>query len=94
MRYRAFADECRLRKVDLPESGAWIVFHIAMPQGWSNVKREMMRGEPHKQRPDLDNLIKAIGDAVHAEDSGLWDYRASKLWADEGAIEIRDIYKP
>lgn len=91
MRYRAFADEVRLRKIELPESGAWIVFHIAMPASWSKMKREMMRGKPHKQRPDLDNMLKALADAVHAEDSGLWDYRASKIWADEGGIEIKKV---
>lgn len=91
MRYRAFADEVRLRKIELPESGAWIVFHMAMPGSWSKTKRELMRGKPHQQKPDLDNMIKALGDALHADDSGLWDYRASKLWADDGGIEIKAL---
>lgn len=91
MRYRAFADECRLRKVELPESGAWVVFHLPMPASWSKAKRELMRGQPHQQKPDNDNLIKALADAVHKEDSGLWDYRVTKLWADVGGIEIKKV---
>tara|TARA_R110000787_G_scaffold194120_1_gene305704 strand:+ start:18725 stop:19087 length:363 start_codon:yes stop_codon:yes gene_type:complete len=91
MRYRAFADECRLRKVELPESGAWVVFHIPMPASWSKMKRAMMKGKPHQQKPDFDNLIKALSDAIHKEDSGIWDCRVTKVWAEEGAIEIKEM---
>ena len=35
VRYRAFADECRLRGVVVPESGAHIVFNMPMPPSWS-----------------------------------------------------------
>lgn len=89
IRYRAFCDEVRAHRVSLPESGAHITFHMPMPSSWSQRKRKEMVGQPHKQRPDLDNLIKALGDAVHEEDSFLWDYRATKVWAEAGGIEIR-----
>lgn len=32
MRYRAFCDEARLRKINLPESGAHITFVMPMPR--------------------------------------------------------------
>ena len=89
LRYRAFCDEVRAHGVRLPESDAHIIFHMPMPSSWSQRKRKEMIGQPHQQRPDLDNLIKALGDAVHVEDSGLWDYRATKVWAETGAIEIK-----
>lgn len=89
MRYRAFADECRMRKVTLPEFGAWIVFHIPMPATWTKKKKAEMNGRPHKQKPDADNLAKALMDAVHKDDSVVWDIRATKVWAEQGAIEVR-----
>ena len=38
--------------------------YIAMPVSWSKKKRDKMRLQPHKQRPDLDNFLKAIQDAL------------------------------
>lgn len=91
MRYRAFADECRLRGVAISEGGDWIIFHMPMPQSWSKKDRKAMRGQPHQQRPDKDNLEKALLDAVFPEDCRVWDSRITKVWADEGAIEIKPI---
>ncbi len=91
MRYRAFADEVRLKRVQLPEAGAWIIFHMPMPVSWSQTKRALMKGKAHQQKPDVDNLTKSILDSIHADDSGVWDIRATKIWADEGGIEIREM---
>ena len=89
-RYRGFADEVRLLKVPLPESGAHITFFLPMPRSWSQKKRQAMNGKPHKQRPDVDNLIKGLMDAVYGEDSHIHDVRISKVWAVKGRIEIRE----
>lgn len=90
-RYWDFKDECTLRKVEVPEANAHITFHIPMPPSWSKKKRAEMEGKPHKSRPDKDNLEKALLDAVHEEDSHVWDSRVTKRWAVEGAIEIVDM---
>ena len=89
MRYRAFADECRLRGVSIPADGAMVTFVVPMPKSWSPTKREVMCDEPHTQRPDLDNFIKALCDAVHAEDSMIHTIAARKVWGVDGSIEIR-----
>lgn len=47
-----------------------------------------MVGKPHQQRPDKDNFEKAFLDAVCEEDSHIWDGRETKLWSEEGAIQI------
>jgi Holliday junction resolvase RusA-like endonuclease len=47
-----------------------------------------MNGKPHLPKPDLDNLIKAICDAIYKNDSAIWDYRATKLWGERGQIII------
>ena len=88
MRYRAFADECRLKRVFLPTAGAIITFHMPMPISWSKTKREQMKGKPHQQKPDWDNLGKALSDAVYGEDCHVWDVRIIKVWSVIGQIEI------
>jgi Holliday junction resolvase RusA-like endonuclease len=88
LRYRAFCDEVRVKGVSMPESGSHIVFVLPMPKSWSKKKREMMDGQPHQQRPDKDNLEKALLDALFEDDSHIWDSRVSKIWGEEGRIEI------
>jgi Holliday junction resolvase RusA-like endonuclease len=70
------------------QSGDSILFMIPMPESWSLKKKHAMVKQPHKSKPDLDNLIKAVGDALYDDDSGLWNYRAAKRWGYEGQIII------
>lgn len=93
LRYRAFADECRARRVTVPEQGSHITFVLPMPASWSKKKRAEMDGQPHQQKPDKDNLEKALLDAVHAEDCAVWDSRVTKRWGEEGAIIITEMEK-
>lgn len=90
MRYRAFADECRLRQVMVPECGSHIVFTLPMPASWSAKKKAAMTGQAHRQKPDADNLLKALMDAVLKDDSGVWDCRITKLWGTSGGITISE----
>ena len=65
-----------------------IEFYIEMPKSWSKKKKSLHNGTPHKQRPDLDNYIKAWCDSVFEEDSVVWRFKASKRWTDkEGHIK-------
>lgn len=88
MRYRAFKDECRLCGVRVPEGGARVRFSIPMPKSWSKKKKSEMAGLPHQVRPDVDNLLKALLDAVYGDDSVVWDIRVTKIWGYHGRIEI------
>lgn len=90
MRYRAFCDEIRARKCTFPESGSHVIFHMPMPASWSKKKRTEMLGQPHRQKPDRDNLEKALMDAVYENDESVWDMRTTKIWSDIGCIEIRN----
>lgn len=87
-RYKAFCDELKLRRVSIPESNAHVVFVLPMPPSWSQVKKDAHRGRPHRQKPDKDNLEKALLDALLIEDCGVWDSRITKVWGDHGAILI------
>jgi Holliday junction resolvase RusA-like endonuclease len=88
-RYWAFKDECRLtikpEHHDLVH--AEVTFCMPMPQSWSKKKKAEHLGKPHTSRPDLDNLFKALADALHIEDSHIHTIRASKVWAmNEGIV--------
>ena len=54
------------------------------PQSWSKKKTADMMCRPHTQRPDLDNIQKAIKDALnriaYADDGQVCEVFASKMW--------------
>ena len=77
--------------MQVPESGAIITFGIPMPKSWSAKKRAAMISAPHKQKPDIDNLLKALLDAVYKDDSGIWQITASKRWAENGFIMLKPV---
>ncbi|WP_079964570.1 RusA family crossover junction endodeoxyribonuclease [Salmonella enterica] len=91
MRYRAFCDEVRLNKIVMPEAGSHITFILPMPKSWSQKKRTIMKGQAHQQKPDADNMIKALMDALFADDAHIWDFRVTKVWGETGQILISSI---
>lgn len=91
MAYRAFADDlraaCVKHEFTLPMEGLRVDFRVAMPRSWSKKKRATMNGQPHQQKPDLDNMTKAVMDALLGEDCRLWSLdRQEKRWSDTGSI--------
>ena len=90
-RYYQFAEDVREFGIQVPESGAKLSFFIPMPKSWTKKKKAHMIGTPHQQTPDIDNLIKAVLDAIYEDDKVVWDIRASKHWAvgPVGAIWVR-----
>ncbi len=87
LRYRAFKDQVRLRRVVL-DPPCRVVFWMPMPASWPEAKKAKLDGTPHLQRPDNDNLQKALLDAVHLDDSHVWSIHAEKRWARKAGIEI------
>lgn len=93
LRFHAFRDYIRLKTNSYDFSDAYSVSWIAyfsMPKSWSKKKKKEMRGQRHRQKPDRDNIDKAILDSLMPEDSGVCDGSISKRWDDgEGArIEL------
>lgn len=88
LRYFAFKDECRLKKVELSIEGDHVTFYIPMPKSWSGKKKNEHYDTPHMQKPDCDNLLKALMDAVYEDDSSVYDVRITKFWSYEGKIII------
>lgn len=95
VKYRAYKDQlnlmAKLKGFELPENGMGFVFIFEMPKSWSKKKREEMNGKPHKQTPDLDNIIKGFWDALAEEDKHLWKVSAIKRWGKESAIIVFNI---
>jgi Holliday junction resolvase RusA-like endonuclease len=61
-------------------------FYLPMPKSWSKKKKDLMNGKPHKQKPDVDNICKAVMDALLPEDSHIYKIDCEKYWGREGKI--------
>lgn len=66
-----------------------ICFYLSMPKSWSKKKRDLMKGQAHQETPDLDNLLKAVNDALLPQDKIIYRVEASKWWAEIGKIVIQ-----
>jgi Holliday junction resolvase RusA-like endonuclease len=92
LQYRAFCDELRLKAGNFKLSGSYkIDFYLSMPKSWSKKKKELMRGKPHQETPDLDNLLKAVNDALLEQDKIIYKIEATKFWGETGKIIIGNI---
>jgi len=70
-----------------------VKFGLPMPASWSGKRREKTRTIPHRNRPDSDNLFKAVSDALFDEDGAIWRCSAEKTWTDShGFVEIRAVW--
>lgn len=68
-----------------------VCFYLPMPKSWSEKKKLKILGSPHQQKPDIDNLQKALLDSIFrdGDDSMVYDIHATKRWSENiGRIEI------
>lgn len=96
LRYRAFADHLRLcanaagftreRLKDVAVLD-WVAY-LPMPKSWPQKKRDAMRGQPHRQKPDRDNIDKGILDALFEDDCGVYAGHLVKRWDDGGGARL------
>ena len=86
--YWNFRDLCLSKRICFSCDGAHIIFILPMPESWSKKKKILMDGCKHEDKPDLDNLLKSLGDALYRNDSCIWDVRITKRWGREGKIII------
>jgi len=92
--YFAFKDEINIQaKIQKFRLGNCIkvYFYVPMPKSWPEKKKKKMDGKPHKQKPDLDNYIKALCDTLLDEDSGVFYITATKKWARKGKIIVENL---
>jgi Holliday junction resolvase RusA-like endonuclease len=92
--YYAFKDEIKLKAnliglQGLPGDITSLSFIVPMPDSWSEVKKVRTDKSPHQQRPDLDNFLKGLQDALCKEDKGIWRIgNLEKRWGRVGKIII------
>lgn len=94
VRYREYADDIRRQArragFEFPRRGIEVEFALPMPASWSAKKKAAMDGQPHEQKPDLDNLIKAMKDALLEDDSVVSQYGAmEKVWGSAPGVRVR-----
>jgi Holliday junction resolvase RusA-like endonuclease len=80
---------------DAPLAGplkVWMYFWMPMPTSWSEKKRALQDGKPHIITPDVDNLIKLVGDSGNGilwiDDKQIYEMHALKQYRKEYGIEI------
>lgn len=102
---RSFEDVVRqIAAVNVPEpyTGAVRVHITAMfdiPASWSKKKQAESLNQPHTQRPDLDNIVKAVTDGLnriaYIDDGQIAVCCASKWWVQNGEacviVEISEM---
>ena len=69
---------------------------FAMPVSWSKAKKAKHFGKPHTQKPDGDNVAKAVMDGLTAagvwpDDAVVWSLTISKVWAVQGYCTITAV---
>ncbi len=61
-----------------------IIFVMPIPKSWSKKKREAIVGQPHICKPDTDNLLKSVLDAlegtIYKNDSQIYSINAKKVY--------------
>lgn len=93
MRYRSFADEVRSafgrtqKFSGAPFSLSWRAY-FEMPASWSKKRKAEMAGRPHRQKPDRDNIDKAILDSLFDKDEGIAFGTTAKYWDDGQGARI------
>lgn len=87
MRYREYCDRlratCALAGYKLEDS-LFVSFTLPMAKSWSKKKADQHEGKPHQQKPDIDNLCKAVMDALASDDRHVYTLTARKYWGRQG----------
>ena len=83
----------RPRDIHLPPIPFGLKFYIPMPKSWSKAEKLRMIEVRHLQTPDLDNLQKAVVDALFTKKGGgdahIWKMlEKEKVWGQEGKVVI------
>lgn len=93
LRYRDACDQLRAEverlQLVVPECDFGLSFYLPIPRSWSKKKQLEMEGQPHQQRPDIDNCLKFFLDALMKEDCTVWHIQElRKYWSNHPRIEI------
>lgn len=94
VRYRTFKDAIRLAFRGQPTIDPATVLSLSWlavfdpPPSWSTKRREAALGTLHRQKPDRDNIDKAVLDALFEDDCAIASGTIEKRWGTPARIEI------
>lgn len=92
-----FRNAIRLKAVEKEKLVGPVALRIeclfAMPVSWSKAKRAKHHGKPHTQKPDGDNVAKAVMDGLTAagvwpDDAVVWSLEIRKIWSVQGFCTV------
>lgn len=66
-------------------------FVIPMARTWSKKRKLETDKTRHQNKPDIDNLVKAVMDSLKEKDETVHTIFASKSWGYEGSISIENL---
>jgi Holliday junction resolvase RusA-like endonuclease len=98
-RYRDFADAARLaagarhhrEKLGFPVIAVFVRAYFEMPKSWSKKRRREMAGEIHRVKPDGDNCMKSVKDALLERDEQVGMEATIKRWCREGEAPRTEV---
>ena len=68
-----------------------ITFVMPFPISYTQKQRKELEGQPHRYKPDLDNLVKGFIDCFGKDDSGVHEFYARKIWGKDGKIILKVV---
>ena len=93
-KYWKFKDEltaCAEKEGFVLGDKVYMEFHLPMPKSWSKKKKLDLVGEPNLAKPDLDNMIKSVGDCLKKDDQTIHEIIAKKFWAEESTLILKNL---
>lgn len=94
VRYREWADRARSESrkaigikfpglVLMACSRMRVMAFFPIPPSWTKPVKAKMKGQPHRQSKDADNVLKAVSDALFPTgDAQIYDMHVMKFWDD------------
>src|SRR5690606_36989616 len=76
------------------EGALWVevIFHMQIPESWSNKRRNESVGEYHTKKPDADNLVKGVFDSLNKlvwqDDNQVAEMVVRKVYSENPRVEI------
>jgi Holliday junction resolvase RusA-like endonuclease len=61
---------------------------LPMPASWSKKLKQRLLGTPHDAKPDFDNILKGVADALTGDDSKIYRGTIFKMWSDDPGLEV------
>jgi Holliday junction resolvase RusA-like endonuclease len=91
--YRAWCDRVRYAAGIVPLASAVSLVSVtafyAPPPSWSKSKRAASIGQMKRSKPDGDNILKALTDALWSSDEMLGDQRVQRRWGECDPVVVR-----